>query len=109
MLKRNDFLEKRFIRNGGAINLVIAVIKQAWEDAFLPETTEFKEDRCNAIKLFEDRDNRWERSFQLLTEASGLNGPKLREYYCKYKILRIYYGFKLLPEDAFYYILEDIL
>lgn len=109
MLKRNDFLEKRFVSNGEAINLVIAVIRQAWEDAFLPENTEFKEDRVYAIKLFEDAKGKWQRSFQLLTEASGLNGPKLKEYYYKYKILRICYGFKILPEDAFYHILEDIL
>lgn len=109
MLKRNDFLEKRFVHNGEAINLVIAVIRQAWEDAFLPENTEFKEDRAYAIKLFEDTEGKWKRSFQLLTDASGLSASKLKEYYYKYKILRIRYGLKILPEDAFYHILEVLL
>lgn len=109
MLKRNDFLEKRFVHHGGAINLIIAVIRQAWEDAFLPENTEFKEDRVYAIKLFEDTEGKWKRSFDLLADASGINAQKLKEYYYKYKILRICYGLNIPPEDAFYHILERVL
>lgn len=102
-------IDPREITESGEINLVIAIIRQAWDDVFSNASAKDKENRDQAIQLFEEESGKWHRSLDIMSEAIGLNSNKIREGYWEYKNAILRKRLKVDSSTAFYFLIRNLL
>lgn len=102
-------IDPREITESGEINLLIAIIRQAWDDVFNNYLSNDKDNKEQSRQLFEDTNGRWHRSLNIMSEAIGLDANKIREGYWEYKTAIMKKRTKIDSSSAFYFLIRNLL
>ena len=116
MNKHRTHLPTRFLMRTAEEDLMVAIIKQAWCDAFMIITAQEyyalhqKKEQKNAKRMFEaPTTDEWRQSLGTLAEAVGMDDDDIVEGYLKYKRLRLAGKTEIEPEEAFDVLIKSLM
>lgn len=116
MNKHRTHLPNRFLMLTAEENLIVAIIKQAWCDAFMTITSgEYyglhqKNEKKTAARMFEAQpSDEWRQSLGTLAEAIGLDDEDIVKGYCKYKDLLTAGRTDVEPEETFDILIKSLI
>ncbi len=113
--KHRTHLPKRFLLNTPEENLVAAIIRQAWCDAFMRERCGYigihlKKEKDAAVKMFEEnKTNEYRQSLTNLADLLGINDKDIVRGYFWYKQTREEGSATSSPDSAFDTLLKVLI
>lgn len=115
MKKHRTHLPTRFLMTTPEENLVAAIIKQTWCDAFMKEThgyvgTHNKNEKKRALQMFEsDTSDEWRKSLGYLAGAVQIEDEDLVQGYSRYKKALEKGIATVEPDEAFDILLKTLV
>lgn len=113
--RHRTHLPERFLLNEPEENLVAAIIKQAWCDAFAGKVKDYyaeyhrSDDKKDARRMFEaDLTDVWRRSLKDLADAIQIRDKDIVVAYARYKKLVTAGKVKMRAGDAFDLLLKTL-